>query len=544
MKPILVLTQQQVHQLTQFLNYVIIALFFLGVALLVYYQLGYLLATHGSLGFTEPDNYMYLLFAQMAIAHPTLNPIAIPNPYLLQDVPLTFFEHPGLLLMPVWLYDITHIPLVWDFRIIQILTVIGIYVMTLLLVKIVLDRTPVSKTYRYLAYTLVITSSLLMQYTEITQWRGNVFITALCLAEVLLLGYAFTNPGKRSILFILATVGLWGFAAWIWQGGLIVAYMGCVLIPALAIYYIFLRKHPGFWRWFALILIVASIFLYFGYGIVDTYLIPLLSHFSIPNCNVNPLHEGEVACLTSSNGLTAVLMMFVFGCFGIIAFISNTIMSNQKDKYEHYLIGVIVIGIALLPVALVYLRMLSVLSPFLSIFYALGVVALFTYFTKIRSNRIVISLVVILILIAAFVGQYLFYLANLTLYNFANPVGLIGVGGYLQAYPNASVFTYWGYGDWLESQHFSVYADTIQGSDAPSVLPQDLILMSNPQQACTLLASITPTPDFVLLGGTINQSVLFINASNDSLVADPLGFNGVCGYDIVYEGKGFYLFKR
>ena len=93
------------------LYYTIMVIFVAAVAINILYQLGYLLSAQHMI-FFEPDNYEYYLFAKLAIAHPGLTPSNITNPYLIGGS-LGFFEHPGLYLMPVYLYSILHLPLVW-----------------------------------------------------------------------------------------------------------------------------------------------------------------------------------------------------------------------------------------------------------------------------------------------------------------------------------------------------------------------------------------------------------------------------------------------
>ena len=105
-----IVSRKAYSRLTSILYLIIIMLFVSGAGLAVAYQLGYLHALNSGMPFLEPDNYEYYLFAQLAISHPGLSPYNITNPYLL-GAPAGFFEHPGLYLMPVYLYGFLHLPL-------------------------------------------------------------------------------------------------------------------------------------------------------------------------------------------------------------------------------------------------------------------------------------------------------------------------------------------------------------------------------------------------------------------------------------------------
>lgn len=543
MKSLFVISPKSVRWLNAILGYVILALFFVGVGLLLYYQLSYILMTNPTMPFFEPDNYEYYLFAQRAIQLSTLN-TSISNPFLIGVGP-GFFEHPGLLQMPLVLYTITRLPLVWDFRILQGLAILAIYVFSLLFAKKVLDRLPVGRIYRYLAYTLIVTGFLLMQYTQITEWRGSEFIAALGLIILYLVSYLFTAK-KLTYLTITAisTIAfLLSAAAWIWSGGWFLSIVEGSVIGGMLLYKFVLKKHPLIWKYIVAGLVIYSILLYIFYAQIEAAFsqIPLVGTYS---CTYNPLQIGEVECLNPGNGLLAVLMMLVFGCFAIMAFLGKTIMSMEKGGYEYYLFGAGITALLTLPVAMIYLRLLSLIAPYFTILYALGVVAMLSYFTKTGTNRIVLSLTIVLILMSSFVGQYLFYSANTVLYRLANPSSLQGVAAYLLNFTAPTVFAYYGYGGYLEEYaHARVYADTVQGLGYAKIEAMDSVFMAPPQKACGLLDNFSPNPEFILIGGSMNQSVLLANASSGSLAAAPLEFNGSCGYTLAYSGKGFYLFR-
>ena len=539
----LIVSASAYRKLTAALNYTIIGLFALAVILNIAYQASYILNTNPHMPFLEADNYEYYLFAKLAIAHPLLSSSNITNPYLI-GAAQGFFEHPGLYLMPVYLYGFSHLPLVWDFRILQAIAVFTIYLFSLLIVRKVINGLPVDKAYRWLAYTIVLTSFLLMQYNEIIEWRGNEFAVALSVVITYLLAWTYTRKDsvKLSLVWVPVTA-LAIMSIWIWSGGGIVAVpLVTALIAGLSLYSLLLGKQAKLWRYVALAEVVASVLLFFFAGQAETAISLVTSHFGFPGCLVsNPLRIGELGCLNASNGLIAVLMMLVFGAFALAAFLGYTIMSNKKKEYEYYLFGTFIAGILFLPLALVYIRLLDLIAPYFTILYALGIVAMLSYFTK-NSNKLVLALTILLILISSFVGQYLFYASSMLLYSFANPAGLVNATAYMDNSTNATVLAYYAYGGYLEAYgHMRVYADTIQGLNYTKIEQIDRLFEQNSTAACWMLRGIEPQPSFILLSKNMLNSTLFANASNSSILRNPQSFNNSCGYRIEYNKSGFVV---
>ena len=545
MRTSFVISASDAQKLNKALQYAVLGLLLFSMAALAYYQMSYLAMQHPRMPFFEPDNYEYYLFAQLAIVHPALNASTLLNPYYVYTI-AGFFEHAGLYLMPVWIYDITHISLVWDFRILQLLAVIVIYVFSLLLSFIIMNKTFLTRTYRYFVYILILSSGLLMSYTELMEWRGNEFITALSLIMVYAMAYVFTDGGASwikvgaiALLLLLPLIGIW-----IWSGGVILLVLAAILFASLLLYKIVLHWHIRFWAYLAVAIVVLAVVIYFGWAEIDTMLIAIGGQFLVGSCLNNLLHLGEAECLTPANGLMSILMMMLFSSLAIITFMGKTIMSEKKKHYEYYFIAIMVVGYAELPMALIYLRLVDMVAPYFIIMYALGTVSLLTYFSKAGSSKIIIMLTMILILIANLGGQYLFYRSNILLYEYANPSGLAMAGQYLAAYPNSTVFAYYGYGDWLEAiGHERVYADTIQGLNASRIMDMDTAFLSNASGACRIITSFKPMPDFVMIGRSMLNSSLSINASNSSILKEPLSFGNECGYGLVYNNQGFELFK-
>lgn len=534
-------------KITSILYYSIVCLFFVAVGLNIIYQIKYVLGTNVHMPFMEPDNYEYYLFAQMAIAHPALTQYNITNPYLIGAAP-GFFEHAGLYLMPVYLYNLLHLPIVWEFRILQILATFIIYLISLLITKKVLDSLPVHKVYHWLAYTIIITSFLLMQYTSIIEWRGNEFISAIGLLSIYVLAWIYT---KKSSLIILSWIPMYVLAVlamWIWSGGIIIIPLIIALFIGFIIYSIILRSHNKIWKYIAFLIVIGAIILFLFTAQIDYILNSLVIHLGIVgiNCAYNPLHIGEIECLNTSNGLLAILMMIVFASFALVAFLGNTIMSNNKKDYEYYLVGVLIAGFLMLPLALIYIRLLSLIAPYFTIMYALGIVAMLSYFGKTGSNKLILFLTIIMILISSFIGQYLFYLSNITLYSLANPAGLVNATEYMSSIqPNASVLTYFGYGGYIEAYgHLHVYTDTVQGLNYTKISQIDRVFGQNMSKDCQILKAIQPTPYFLMVSNNMLNSSLFINASNNSILKNPNSFNNLCDYELVYNQRGFIIFKN
>lgn len=541
-----VISSATYRRLTAALYYSIICLFLAGVAMSILYQAGYALGTNPHMPFMEPDNYEYYLFAQMAVAHPALTQYNITNPYLI-GAGMGFFEHPGLYLMPVYLYDILHLPMVWEFRILQLLATFVIYLISLLIAKKVLDALPVDKVYHWLAYTIIATSFLLMQYTSITEWRGNEFISAIGLVAVYLMAWIYT---KRSVplmgLSWIPAVSLVLLAEWIWSGGVVLIPLIITLYAGCSMYMYIIRRFPSIWRYTALAVVIGAVAVFFFPTRIDGLIGMVTGPFGITGCASNPLHIGELECLTASNGLVAILMMMVFGSFSLAAYMGDTIMSNKKNEYEYYLLGVFLAGFLMLPLALIYIRLLSLIAPYFTIMYALGIVAMLSYFGKTGSNRIILFLTIILILLSSFVGQYLFYLSNMTLYSLANPAGLVNATAFMNAQgPNMTVLAYYGYGDYLEAYgHLHTYADTVQGLKYTTDEKIDRVFSSNASMACGLIMSFKPAPYFIMEGSNMLNSTLFVNVSNDSILKSPNSFNNACGYGLVYNQGGFKIFEH
>lgn len=533
------------RKLSLSLYYTIIGLFCVAVALNLIYQASYVLNLNSHMPFLEADNYEYYLFANLSIATPTFTPSTITNPYLI-GAPPGFFEHPGLYLMPVYLYKLIHLPLVWDFRILQSIAVFTIYVMSFLLVRKILKPIPLHKIYYWLAYTVVLTSFLLMQYNEITEWRGNEFVVAISLLIVYLFGWINTKRKRYATIvgwILITACTLLGI--WIWSaGGIVLVLLVTALFAAVIVYP--LLRHPRVLRYVALGAVICAVIIFFFSTPIESWLSSFTAHYGFSGCQINPLHIGELECLNPSNGLIAVLMMLIFGMFALVAFLGDTIMSNKRSEYEYYLFGVFVAGILFLPLAMIYIRMLDLVAPYFTIMYACGIVAMLSYFSKSGSNKIVLSLTILLILLSSFVGQYLFYISSTVLYQFANPPGLYNATVFMKNQaPNATVLSYYAYSDYLEAYgHLHTYTDTIQGLNYTKIEKIDSLFEQNSSTFCAGIQAISPIPHFILVSSGMLNSTIFEHAPASSIIRNPESFNNSCGYTLDYIRSGFYVFSR
>jgi len=447
------------------LVYCSIALFIVAIALVIAYQALYIIHIHPAQPFFEPDNYIYILFVHQALLHPNTTPLTITNQYLING-PRGFFEHAGLYLLPLYLYKFFYyIPLIWIFRSIQLIVTFTIYIVSLLFLKKILYYLPLNKYYHYIAYTLLVSSYLLMQYTQITEWRGGEFISAFCLIAIYILAYAFTNDKLYKYLLAFAALLVLAVASYyMWSGYFVFIFLILITFILMLIYKFIISKHEWLWKYILLILVVFLLLLFFLYGEIESLITSALLTIGYThiNCSTNVLHIGEMECLNLTNGLFVILLYSLFSIFfAILILLRTTLFSLSIKKYQYYLFALFVAIWILIPLSLIYMRMLSIIAPYLVILFSLGIITMLSYFARGGSSGTIIGLTIIIILCGAFGGAYIYSSTSLIVYNINNPINLTYISHSIII--NSSVFTYFGYGDYLEFQDLKVYADTIQG---------------------------------------------------------------------------------
>ncbi len=538
----MLITDKRERQLDNLFLYLSIGVFILSIVLLIIYQSIYILNTHTTQPFLEPDNYMYLLFVHQALLNP--NKITISNPYLINDQ-TGFFEHAGLYLLPYIIIKISSISIIWVFRLIQSIIIITIYLFSLLFTKKIIEYIPIKKAYHYIIYTLIIAGFLLMQYNQIIEFRGNEFITAFTLISIYILAYAFTKNKIYIYLFSIFTICFFAiFSFWMWSGYFIFIVMLLFTLIFMLIYKFFLKSHDNLWKYIILILILLTISLFFLYTQFETLIINTLFFigYSKINCNTNVLQIGEMNCLNIQNGLIIILTYIIFSSFSLMVLLKKSIFSTLKENYEYYLVGSFSGLLISIPLAFIYIRMISLLAPYLMILSVLGIILMLSYFLKTGSSHIIVLFSILLILAGAFFGQYVFFSTTLILYNISNPKNLTYFNSYL--IKNSTILTFFSYGDYLETQHMKVYTDTIQGLNPIKIKYINNIFKSSNIIACNLISNYNPKPQYILFGGhTMLYSILFNNISNQSILKNPKSFNNICNYVLIAKKGSFNLFK-
>lgn len=530
-----------------------IALFFLiaAIVLLISYQLYFAFFVNPIAPMLEPDNYIYMTFVSLVIHSHTLN---VSNPYLVYPH-VGFFEQPGLYLVPVMVhYVLPFLPLAWDFRIPYAIAILTIYLVPLLILKRVLRNSPLSKAYRWVAYALVLFQFLLLQQSEIIEWRGSLFVVALQLIMFYVITAAFMDwkvwSKVKRVLAIVSIPVLLAMSWFMWTGWT----MNLIPIFLVVLYLLYKRfSRRSLYRIAAGAIVVFAI-------VLGLFSVPIIHGivFSLNDFNLhpatgkgmwclnNPLDLGEVSCLTPSNGLYAVCIDLSFTALALWIFLGDNVFAQAKGKYEYYIIGVAAMAIIQLPLALIYLRAIQLIAPYLAIGFSLGIVSFFIKASKVGTSKVVMAVVISGILISSAFSFMIFWSTTSVLYQLDNPVGLIAASQYLASNANNSstVLAYYGWSDYLEyNAHVKVYVDTIQELGLIHVGKSDAFYAGTPPSTCSYLSNLTAQPDYIVASNSLTDLTLFVNASNSSIVKEPLGVEQ-CGYSLAWTSNDFYVFKR
>lgn len=496
----------------------------------------------------EPDALVYLNFATLAMHQGVFNG-SITNPYL--AYPRTgFFEGAGLYQLPALLHlALPSIPLIWDFRILFALAVAAIYLVTLLIAKKILDRIPINHAFKYVAYSMILMSFLLMQYNEVIEWRGDTFITALGLIIFYLVCLLFLNkewkPLKKLLVFSGALFFL--FASYYMWSGWEINLLPFLLIPIFLVYDR-LKALPKFYWTLSIVIFFIAVVICVLTLQIQQLIVSILgattAHYGYYlNCFYNPLSLSEVACLNFSNGLYTVALDMFFLAITVKVFLSDKMFSLEKKKYEYLIIGMTGLILLGMPLVLLYVRLLQAIAPYLTLAFAVGTV---TLLSRMGSNRLVLVLVVLAILISSVISVLIFWQTTAILYTISNPLGLQSVTGWLNTNANRSstVLGFYSWGDALEySGHVLAYSDTIQQLNISRIEGEDAFYSTgNITQACSYLSNLDPHPDYVLTSAMLGNFTLFQNMSANSIVKNQFGIE-TCGYTLAYNANGFYVWR-
>jgi hypothetical protein len=509
--------------------------FITSILLLVVYQ-GAFLFTPSTAPFFEPDNYEYLISVQQVIARGTFN---ISNPYLVYKV-AGYPEAPGLTQVPVFLHTLLpFLPIAFDFYIPYILAVALIYGLTLLFARRILTNTLLNQGYRYVAYSLILFSFLLLQQTEMIEWRGTVFVTAAGISILWIISTAFQERSwsisKRAGVCMLAIVPL-ALGRYMWNGWPVLLAVALV-IPVFLIY----SRWKSKIGWLlCLVAVLSAVILYVFPNQVEA-LLNIAPWTTQVRCGNNPLTIGEIQCLGIANGLLSVVMDLIFFAFAVQTFINSKIFASSRDKYEYLLVGSLVVSLVSLAIIPIYIRMLQFIAPYLALAFALGTVSLFA---RSGAGKLIISIMLAAIIISSVISFLTFWQTTMIIYILNNPVGLSHVASYLmQSHPNSTVFSFYVWGGYLEAfGHSQVYSDTVQELNYANSTIGNSFYANKPPLSCQVVKRMTPFVDYVVTSNTLIGFTLFANASNDSIAKNPL-LAEQCNMTLVYSDNGFYLFK-
>lgn len=493
--------------------------------IIVYYIGTWLMVSFSWAPFFEPDNYMYYKYA-----FELLNHLPIINNQLVGLGSLRFFEHSGLFQLPVLLADVLHIPLIWAFRVPMLLLFGSNIFLLYLLINEFYKPLLLPPSIRYWGFAFGFLYPLLLFQSEPIEWRGNLFLSTCLLALALLFYKQYGARGlKFRAIYLLLSVPIILFAYWMWSGWFaILPFFFVMLLFTYTPHFIKTKRHAlsvaGFLAFCCLILFV-----------FHNYFVILIDHFTsffgFPGCGYNPIDIGEIACLTPSNGLTLVissLLVFLLGYTMVWKYSTNQRLTN------FYLYLEIAMCITLLPLALVYVRLVTLIAPFCALAFALGYASMQYSGGRTKSSKALQIIILCVILVGLLYFMYAYFGTSYATYKIDNPPFLPVVGNYLnQQNGTIDLLTFYAYGDWFETYtHAQVYADTIQGLNYSKIELIDNVLLANASSACTELHAFGAKPNYLLVSPMFKGFVVLENATNESVVINPVGL-AQCGYNSV-----------
>ena len=203
------------------------------------------------------------------------------------------------------------------------------------------------------------------------------------------------------------------------------------------------------------------------------------------------------------------------------------------------------VGISWLPITMLYLRIITLLSPFLAIAFGIGYSVMQYKSGSDLVGKIIFIVISFTVILGLVYFIYAYYVQAHAQYLIDNPPFLPQVGDILNEQNGTlNLLTFYAYGDWFETYtKANVYADTVQGLNYTMIDKIDSILLANSTNLCPLLSSLHPEPNYVLVSKMFKGYVILENASNSSLLEDP-NILLQCGFRNIYSVNNTTLWSR
>ena len=505
------------------------------VAVVLYYNIAWVLHAVAYGPFYEPDNYMYYKYAlEMVEGLPQI------NTQLIGMGALPFFEHPGLYQVPAILTIVLHIPLVWAFRLLMLILIAGNMLLVYKFVHKFYEAMLLPQTLEYFGLMLAFLFPLLVYQFEPIEWRGNLFLTTIALLMAWLFFKQYSaKERKRKAFYLALSVLLIPISWYMWSGWYVLpAFFGLMLLFTYMPNVLTTKKRVAY---LSGALVIGLLLLFVFHAEATTLFSNAIGRYGI-SCLYNPIHIGELECLNPSNGLTLVVASAVIFLLGLVMVWRHSIEKRITAFYVYMLIAA---GIVWLPIAMLYLRAVTMLAPFFAIAFGIGYSVMQYRAGGDFVGRIILIAVSLTVIAGLLYFMYAYYVQAYGQYMVDNPPFLPQVGNVIneQSGP-VNLFTFYAYGDWFEAYtKANVYADTIQGLNYSRIEQMDRILLANSSNACSLMGSLKPEPNYVLVSKMFKGYVILENASNSSLIEDPSVLSQ-CGFREVYAVENTTLWSR
>jgi hypothetical protein len=505
------------------------------IGVVVYYNIMWVVQAAAYGPFYEPDNYMYYKYAlDMVKGLPQI------NTQLIGLGALPFFEHPGLYQVPAVVAIVLHIPLVWAFRLLMFILIACNMFLVYKFVHKFYEAMLLPQSLEYFGLALAFLFPLLVYQFEPIEWRGNLFLTTIALLMAWLFFKQYTaKERKRKAAYLMLSILLIPVAWYMWSGWYALPVFFVLLLAFTYMPNILTTKKRVAYLSGAL---AAGLLLLFVFHVEATAILSdAIGRYGI-SCMYNPIHISELECLNPSNGLTLVIASIVIFLLGLVMVWRHSI---EKRITAFYLYMLIAAGLAWLPIAMLYVRMVTAIAPYLAIAFGIGYSVMQYRAGEDFVGRIILIAVSLTVIFGLLYFMYAYYVQAYGQYVVDNPPFLPQIGNVINA-QNGTVdlFTFYTYGDWFEAYtKANVYADTIEGENYTRIEEMDNILLANSSDVCSLMGSLKPEPNYVLISKMFKGYVILENASNSSLLEDP-GILSQCGFGEIYASGNTTLWSR